>query len=166
MKIIHQNLEPGRSRAIVVREFDKIDQFIHTNKAFDKSETFFCRNVIWFLALEKDSTKTTNGTDDILSVFLFAQNIIDTDSDWEIKAFFKITMLGKSENQTKIDRARFGRYSFWGTTFIINEFFNETFVKNDKIKFEIDLEADKLMIKNDLKLKRMVWAIKNNDLDD
>lgn len=132
-----------RTEAVVECSIDGISAFLKSNEKV-KSRSFFCDRRAWLVEVYKQ--KLDDKT--YLSVDLWAAEIANCTANWSNKVAFEITLL----NTDPVHNVSFGNklldYEFskekrWGWDKFIdcNELVSKGFIKNDQIKFQVDLQT-------------------------
>lgn len=132
-----------RTKAVVECSIDGISAFLKSNEKV-KSRSFTCDRRAWLVEVYKQ--KLDDKT--YLSVDLWAAEIANYTANWSNKVAFEITLL----NTDPVHNVSFGSklldYEFskekrWGWDKFIdcNELVSKGFIKNDQIKFQVDLQT-------------------------
>lgn len=139
----------GVKRQKVVFEFSLGNMAAFLTPSIEKRETkgefFFCGNRAWSVEVLREFL--WGGA--YLSVYLRATDFANDSADWSTKADFKVTLLNScssfdvSKSYTNLKFSKSSACWGWNKFIKIGKLRSDAYIKNDEIKFQVDLQIKK-----------------------
>ena len=142
-----QDVALCRQEAIVTFTINAANKFINSGEAY-RSEMFYCRGIGWYLTA---SATKVNGQPESLSIYLNHNHTEIDATKWVIGTSFSISILNETPGQNgkrkKLLRQAFShkdkKRGFRKFT-AVKKLMNRGFLRNDQLKLQINLHANKI----------------------